>query len=699
MPFGKNHYIKGLEDRVARLERFLADRDLLDQVPDHRPHFPQPSSTSIDGDDPAEPESRDEGRRKSSLTVAISPDTAGSGTDENEETAYWQKGVDSMSMVLRDLSLDANGGYIGASSHVSMGRLVDGIVKGKEQTRIPKEDSRPVPTPRLGDDIGLDFADMIPGVADRLLIGWLKHISTRYPVLHSPWVRALHVRRDHITDHYEKCILHLVYASGGRFLETTGETGPYFPERHHDEALKYLDEVLHFHDIRSVVTLILLGVFCLRAPAKGPGAWTYVGLAMRIAIDIGLHRQTYPHNRLSFGIEMRKRIFWSCYTFDRQVSIPLGRPFAISDRDIDCEMPLDVDEAATDIKLLEKASKVDPEVVPATSTTLSSFLHVLRIRKIESKIQQNVYRVDQSTGVSDGEIDDFIAELDRWKAMIPLDSRRHVDSETVAFDGFSYYMVFYYKCLRLLLYPMISKPDVNPRFLKACAEACGGVTQTYKTLHQSLPVGYSLMALQTVFMAGLTLIYCTWISPEQVFSSKTNNDIHACSIVLFVITERWPGAKKYRDIFEVVKLNVIDLIAEGQHQEPRRAIKKLKGTLGQSIQATEMGDDSQVFSQIMMDMAGEPPPTVPFGSDVPGLFGPPALAPAAQIEYQPEPTTSMDGDLEFEYAPYSGFDSGVVDLPMPPGEVAAAGHNSLDFSNGFDLESYLSNTDFSLPKG
>jgi hypothetical protein len=63
-------------------------------------------------------------------------------------------------------------------------------------------------------------------------------------------------------------------------------------------------------------------------------------------------------------------------------------------------------------------------------------------------------------------------------------------------------MVFYFKCLRLLLYPQLSKPHVNPRFLKACAAACGGVCQTYKRLHQTMSVGYSMMALQTVFLAG-----------------------------------------------------------------------------------------------------------------------------------------------------------------------------------------------------
>lgn len=78
-------------------------------------------------------------------------------------------------------------------------------------------------------------------------------------------------------------VLHLVYAIGGRFLETTGETGDFFPEQHYDQALRSLDDILRHHDIRSVQFLLLLSIFSLRSP-RGPGAWTYAGLAMRICI-------------------------------------------------------------------------------------------------------------------------------------------------------------------------------------------------------------------------------------------------------------------------------------------------------------------------------------------------------------------------------------------------------------------------------
>ncbi len=131
-------------------------------------------------------------------------------------------------------------------------------------------------------------------------------------------------------------VLHLVYAIGGRFLETTGETGNFFPEQHYEQALRHLDEICRYHDMRTVQVLLLFSIYSLRSP-RGPGAWTYVGLAMRNCIEMGLHRRTMK-KRSILENEMRKRIFWVCYCLDRQISIILGRPFAISDRDIDVEV-------------------------------------------------------------------------------------------------------------------------------------------------------------------------------------------------------------------------------------------------------------------------------------------------------------------------------------------------------------------------
>ena len=129
------------------------------------------------------------------------------------------------------------------------------------------------------------------------------------------------------------------------------------------------------------------------------------------------------------------------------------------------------------------------------------------------------------------------------------------------------------------------------------------------------------MALQTVFMAGLTLVYCLWISPEDIFDSTTSNGIHDCSIVLFVIADRVPAAKRYRNAFELIRQRVIDRISTTPpaQRRPRETVPGRTADLAASASypfevATgqsgaghfdvDEGSLEQV-SHILTDMAGE----------------------------------------------------------------------------------------------
>jgi hypothetical protein len=258
----------------------------------------------------------------------------------------------SVTEILRDLSIEASGGYIGASSNITMGRMIGSLVKRKDSVTLnlqsafddepsPRSLYQPFGSTHFGPDPHASL--MQSPLCDKLLIGYLKHMSLRWPLLRTSFIRGLHDRRNILTGTYEASVLHLVYAIGGRFLETTGQLGAFSPEDHHAAALQHLDEILEFNDMRTIEVLLLLSLYSLRAP-KGPGAWTYVGLAMRLCIDLGLHRRTKAKGSRSASLltlsalEMRKRVFWTAYCLDRQVSIVLGRPFSISDRDIDAEV-------------------------------------------------------------------------------------------------------------------------------------------------------------------------------------------------------------------------------------------------------------------------------------------------------------------------------------------------------------------------
>jgi hypothetical protein len=74
----------------------------------------------------------------------------------------------------------------------------------------------------------------------------------------------------------------------------------------------------------------------------------------------------------------------------------------------------------------------------------------------------------------------------------------------------------------------------------------------HKKLHQTLEYGHSFLAVQTVFVSGITMLYALWANTDKVWSVRMSNDIRACSTVLFVMTERAPWVKRYRDTFELL---------------------------------------------------------------------------------------------------------------------------------------------------
>jgi len=282
----------------------------------------------------------------------------------------------------------------------------------------------------------MPLGDVSDDVAERLLAGYRKHLATRFPIVHSVWVEDLHRRRGSLSDPFERCVLHLVYAASGRFIETTGEKGNFAFKDHFNSGISMLDVVFGDVGIRTVQVLMLMAIYCLR-DAVGPGAWICSRTAMLLAIDCGLHRQTKNIAQRNFEGELRKRLFWTCYCFDRQISIPMGRPFGISDRDIDLELPFDVDESLTEERFeVWRSSKVHIDRI----STLTSFIKIAELRRIESEIQQCIYRVDSTIPPEDSVIDGFLNSLSRWKEGIPAETHLFKDDGDTPYDGYDYYV-------------------------------------------------------------------------------------------------------------------------------------------------------------------------------------------------------------------------------------------------------------------
>lgn len=100
-----------------------------------------------------------------------------------------------------------------------------------------------------------------------------------------------------------------------------------------------MDCILEQHSLATLQFLVLLGVHGQRSP-YGAGAWSQIRYATSVCIEMGLHRKQtrITSAEQARDVEIRRRIFWSCYCLDRTTSIVLGRAFAIAERDINVEV-------------------------------------------------------------------------------------------------------------------------------------------------------------------------------------------------------------------------------------------------------------------------------------------------------------------------------------------------------------------------
>ncbi|KAL2814340.1 hypothetical protein BJX63DRAFT_420900 [Aspergillus granulosus] len=105
-------------------------------------------------------------------------------------------------------------------------------------------------------------------------------------------------------------------------------------------ASKLLPDIIATASIRSVQACLLIGTYLLPLDTSGL-CYTYFGLALKIAIQNGMHRKYCGEGLPAHMIEIRNRVFWTAYTIEKRVSILHGRPVSLSDTDVDAALPVD----------------------------------------------------------------------------------------------------------------------------------------------------------------------------------------------------------------------------------------------------------------------------------------------------------------------------------------------------------------------
>ena len=447
-----------------------------------------------------------------------------------------------------------------------------------------------------------------------ILSAYFSQIHPRYPFLDPAEVWQLHRERAALAatpipnltkqQRFGVFKLYMVYAIGAMLLQLlaassdqqqphhdVGSSASSPPERYYMAALQHILAARESRTTQNIEAMALLVLYHLRSPSSF-GIWYMVGLAMRTSIDLGLHMRRNEDKLGSRGeIQRRRRLFWSVYALERTIAISMGRPFSIPDRQIDVELPegdnkdggspeetspgadrpLSRGTSSGCVSPRSGGPNGDARSYPAGwKTSLTPALFLFKLRRIESRIQHSVYRADKPLAALVPKLDQYHAELEAWKQELlrsPLASasanhhNNHNDGQGNNSSSSSssshnaelnYMLLHYHRAVRLLVQPFLALlPPTDPYYAR-CLAAAGDICQAHKRLHQTLDYGHSFIAVQTVFVAGITLLYGLWTHPGRVWSVRLADDVRAASLVLFVMGERAPWVRKYRDAFELL---------------------------------------------------------------------------------------------------------------------------------------------------
>jgi hypothetical protein len=190
-------------------------------------------------------------------------------------------------------------------------------------------------------------------------------------------------------------------------------------------AARQMMDITDCRDIVSLQALLFMTIF-LQATANLSTCYSYIGIALRSALRMGLHRNL-AGNFNPIEREVRRRLFWIVRKMDTYVSAMLGFPMMLRNDDIDQELPMEIDD--------EYITKDTILPMPQGKTSLytASNAHT-RLMTILAKVIKYIYPtkgLEQSVQgcttasyvISHAKIREIERELADWLDKLPMTLR------------------------------------------------------------------------------------------------------------------------------------------------------------------------------------------------------------------------------------------------------------------------------------
>lgn len=448
-------------------------------------------------------------------------------------------------------------------------------------------------------------------------------LQFKYPLLDEQEIYSFH--EDYIKNNihsYSESGFHfacgrmwLLFSISACLHMTTGKYKGLPPVRYFSTAIRHITRCgKNLNHLQQVELLTLLVLYILRTDRDSSVLYEIIKDVMSICKD-KLHLNTWqPEDQF---VNKKLRLFWCVYLLERMICVAVGRPYTISESEI--KLPL-FNEASFNTRSTNDRNTQHRGVHFINQS--------LKLRRIESQFVETLQILPQRLNNKEvlrkqlPTVNKIFQDLEVWRSSCSKDDVKNFENETLK--------LYYYRSVRLLIQPYLEFLTPEDRLFRECQAAAGQICQLYKIFHQKTVTGHSTPAVHKVFVAGVTLIYCMWLARNNndqrrkklgdeskhtrplisasLFS--TMDDLRACSVCLYVMTERSNFARTFRDTFDQLMNATVGNLIERCGPDSSELIHLSSSSSKWDVETEEESETDSSHSQNKIKLNNGMPPAV-----------------------------------------------------------------------------------------
>lgn len=287
------------------------------------------------------------------------------------------------------------------------------------------------------------------------------------------------------------------------------------PKEYFFMAYKYIEPFTSQVNVDSIRNILLLIIWCLtlNSQDENENLWILTRHVTSLCIQLGLHRNN-PNWRLTkMELEIRNRLWWSCFIVERLVAFQTGRTLSIRNHAIDAEMPKFNDN----VDILH--TKYGLRCLIYEHVCFQPMYLLAKLRTMAGDILESIY-------VARGKRKTLAIESIQ-KSAVRLREELDLWLETVM-DLYSKENVWIYGVLKLnynicslaLTRPSPSFPKISIPSSKICLnDSESFIDEIIKQIQQKKVFDFWLISTN-IITVGVTYLFSSWVLDLEVESTK-----------------------------------------------------------------------------------------------------------------------------------------------------------------------------------